>query len=72
MGFELTPVTNDALTIVPVHQEKLKLAVPDYHPHVVSGEGRKSTPLSAFATDHFIIPPRNQFPSVYDENHTGM
>lgn len=67
VGFVLTPVIDDALTIVPVHQERLKLAVPDYHPHASLADGRKSAPLSAFAADYFIIPPRSQFPAVYDE-----
>ncbi|XQS17101.1 LysR family transcriptional regulator [Citrobacter telavivensis] len=67
VGFVLTPVIDDALTIVPVHQERLKLAIPDYHPHAALAKGRKSAPLSAFAADYFIIPPRSQFPAVYDE-----
>lgn len=67
VGFVLTPVTHESLTIVPVHRERLKLAIPDYHPHAhSSGEGQ-CVPLSAFATDYFIIPPRSQFPAVYDE-----
>lgn len=67
VGFILTPVTHESLTIVPVHRERLKLAIPDYHPHAhSSGEGQ-CVPLSAFATDYFIIPPRSQFPAVYDE-----
>ncbi|EMU1127493.1 TPA: LysR family transcriptional regulator [Citrobacter koseri] len=65
IGFVLTPVADELLTIVPVHRERLKLAVPDYHPHAASKHQR--APLSAFATDYFIIPPRSQFPAVYDE-----
>ncbi|HBX9789589.1 TPA: LysR family transcriptional regulator [Klebsiella pneumoniae] len=57
----------EALTITPLHRERLKLAVPDYHPHA-SGAGESTrVPLSAFANDYFIIPSKQQFPAVYDE-----
>jgi DNA-binding transcriptional LysR family regulator len=64
IGFILTPTEEEGLTITPIHHERLRLAVPDQHPHVTSG---KSAPLSAFAADYFIIPSRKQFPAVYDE-----
>ncbi|CZY43232.1 MULTISPECIES: LysR family transcriptional regulator [Enterobacter cloacae complex] len=67
VGFVLTPVIDEALTITPLHRERLKLAVPDYHPHASgAGEGNR-VPLSAFANDYFIIPSKQQFPAVYDE-----
>lgn len=67
VGFVLTPIDDSALSIIPLHKEHLKLAVPDHHPHALSFKDNKSAPLSVFANDHFIIPSRQQFPAVHDE-----
>lgn len=67
IGFVLTPAESPALTVVPVHQEHLKLAVPANHPNLCTALQGKSAPLSLFANDYFIIPCRLQYPAVFDE-----
>lgn len=67
IGFVLAPIVAEGLTVRPIHRERLKLAIPDYHPHAADGAAHKSVPLSAFANDAFVIPSRQQSPAVYDE-----
>ncbi|MCS0505189.1 LysR family transcriptional regulator [Ancylobacter mangrovi] len=66
VGFLLAPADDPALEVRTVHSEQMRLAIPIAHPHLRSlGEG--AIPLSAFATDTFIIPPRSLNPGVHDE-----
>lgn len=67
LGFVLMPTEDQALTVVPIHRERMRLAVPDHHPHAVAARDGRSVPLSAFAGDFFIMPPRQQNPAMYDE-----
>lgn len=67
LGFVLLPAEDPALTIRPVHRERMRLAVPDYHPHAAGAQQGRAIPLSAFANDYFIMPPRHQNPAMYDE-----
>ncbi|AWX36353.1 MULTISPECIES: LysR family transcriptional regulator [Enterobacteriaceae] len=67
LGFVLTPVKDDALTVIPLHKERLRLAVSSHHPQASLAGKDKALPLAAFANDEFIIPCKEQFPAVYDE-----
>ena len=67
VAFVLAPVSHPGLNIRPIHRERMKLAVPDHHPHAHLGWQGIAVPLSAFAEDNFIIPPRQQNCTVYDE-----
>lgn len=67
LGFLLAPVYHPNLTTRTIHRERMRLAVPDYHPHVIAGSGRGPVPLSAFASDYFIMPPRAMNPATFDE-----
>ena len=66
VAFLLAPVNHPAISIGPVHRERMKLAVPDHHHHAPMSKQGTAVPLSAFADDSFIIPPRQQNPTVYD------
>lgn len=63
----LMPTSDPALVVHPIHRERMRLAVPDHHPHAVASEDGRAVPLSAFAGDYFIMPPRQLNPAVYDE-----
>lgn len=67
VGFLLAPVSHPALNIESIHRERMKLAVPDHHPHASAGREGTVVPLSAFAGDSFIIPSRQKNSTVYDE-----
>jgi len=67
VAFLLAPVSHPSLCIRSIHRERMKLAVPDHHPHAPAGKQGKVVPLSAFASDNFIIPPRQQNSTVHDE-----
>lgn len=66
VGFLLTPANNTSLIVEPVHRECMKLAIYNHHPHALV-EQETSVPLSAFASDNFIIPSRQQNSTIYDE-----
>lgn len=67
VGFVLLPGAHPDLEIRPIHQERMRLAVPDHHPHALRAKGGLQIPLSAFAGDEFIIPTRAQNSTMYDE-----
>lgn len=67
VGFLLLPASNPALSIRPIHRERMRLAVPDTHPHAAAAVQGTIVPLSAFAGDYFIMPPRQQNPTINDE-----
>ncbi|HCT7767210.1 TPA: LysR family transcriptional regulator [Klebsiella pneumoniae] len=67
VGFVLTPVEDEALTVIPLHKERLRLAVSSRHPQAALAGKNKPLPLAAFANEEFIIPCKEQFPAVYDE-----
>ncbi|MBS0251330.1 MAG: LysR family transcriptional regulator [Proteobacteria bacterium] len=66
VAFLLAPAKDTTLEIRVVHEEVMRLAVPANHPHLRQLENG-SIPLSAFAGETFIIPPRAQNPGVHDE-----
>lgn len=65
-AFLLAPAADDALEVREIHSEQMRLAVPTSHPHLKS-LGLGPMPLSAFAGETFIIPPRSENPGVHDE-----
>ncbi|WP_176084748.1 LysR family transcriptional regulator [Martelella sp. HB161492] len=65
-GFLLAPASDPELDMREIHAQKMRLAVPACHPHM-KGYAGGPLPLSAFASDTFIIPPRAQNPGVHDE-----
>ncbi|MHA6894592.1 LysR family transcriptional regulator [Ralstonia pseudosolanacearum] len=66
VGFLLAPVKDPALEVHVVREEVMRLAVRADHPHFKHLRNG-AIPLSAFAGETFIIPPRAQNPGVYDE-----
>ncbi|MEG6507689.1 LysR family transcriptional regulator [Methyloligella sp. 2.7D] len=66
VGFLLAPATAAELEVKVIHEEVMRLAIPSDHPHLRQLND-SSIPLSAFAGDTFIIPPRSQNPGVHDE-----
>ncbi|HFJ9613168.1 TPA: LysR family transcriptional regulator [Stenotrophomonas maltophilia] len=67
LGFLLMPASNPTLTVQPIYHERMRLAVPDDHPHATAVERNGAVPLSAFAADCFIIPAKRDNPTVHDE-----
>ncbi|MER5174103.1 MULTISPECIES: LysR family transcriptional regulator [Thioclava] len=65
-AFLLLPAADPALEVQEIHTEQMRLAVPKSHPHLKT-LGNAPLPLSAFAGETFIIPPRAQNPGVHDE-----
>lgn len=65
-AFLLMPAEDPALEVRRIHSEQMRLAVPASHPHL-KALGNAPLPLSAFAGETFIIPPRAQNPGVHDE-----
>ncbi|ENE2732123.1 LysR family transcriptional regulator [Stenotrophomonas maltophilia] len=67
VGFVLLPGAHPDLIVRPVHQERMRLAIPEHHPHARNATRGAQIPLSAFANDEFIIPSRAQNSTMYDE-----
>ena len=65
-AFLLAPVVDEALEVREIHSEQMRLAVPSSHTHLKM-LGNSPMPLSAFAGETFIIPPRSENPGVHDE-----
>lgn len=66
VAFLLAPVSNPELEVHVIHEERMRLAIPVDHPHLVQLENCE-IPLAAFASETFIILPRSRNTGVYDE-----
>ncbi len=65
-AFLLAPASEPELEVRVIHQEVMRLAIPGDHPHLQRLDNCP-IPLSAFAGETFIIPPRVLNPGVHDE-----